>query len=111
MCDVGNDMVDWAGANIFRCKIISDLRQMVEERLQCFYDRNKRHPARVIVYRDGVSEGMCFTTATLLTITKPTHDQANINKSWIKSFPRSKQPSRPNASRAGASRPGASRPR
>ena len=36
--------------------MISDLKSMMEERLQAFRAKNKFLPTRVLVYRDGVSE-------------------------------------------------------
>ncbi|KAI0050290.1 argonaute-like protein [Auriscalpium vulgare] len=39
-------------------EMITDLREMMEERLQVYRDKNnKTLPARILVYRDGVSEG------------------------------------------------------
>ena len=59
---------------------------MVVERLQFFYAKNNRYPRRIIVYRDGVSEGMCFTmliaistsTTTTTTTTAATTAAATV---------------------------------
>ncbi|KAI1792391.1 argonaute-like protein [Ganoderma leucocontextum] len=40
-----------------RKEMITDLKSMMEERLQLFKAKNKILPTRVLVYRDGVSEG------------------------------------------------------
>ena len=37
--------------------MISDLESMFVERLQAYKAKNNTLPARVLVYRDGVSEG------------------------------------------------------
>ena len=37
--------------------MITNLASMMVERLKAFQAKNKRLPARVLVYRDGVSEG------------------------------------------------------
>ncbi|KAH9887565.1 argonaute-like protein [Cubamyces lactineus] len=45
-----------------RKEMITDLQAMMEERLVAFRDRNQRNlPTRVLVYRDGVSEGQFET--------------------------------------------------
>lgn len=36
--------------------MITDLKDMMIERLECFHAKNKTLPARILVYRDGVSE-------------------------------------------------------
>jgi eukaryotic translation initiation factor 2C len=36
--------------------MITDLRDMMEERLQSYRTKNRDLPQRVLVYRDGVSE-------------------------------------------------------
>ncbi|KAF2130605.1 Piwi-domain-containing protein [Dothidotthia symphoricarpi CBS 119687] len=40
-----------------RKEMVTELQEMVEERLKLWRDRNKKLPTKVIVYRDGVSEG------------------------------------------------------
>ncbi len=40
-----------------RVEIIADLRQMMKDRLKAFYKTTKMKPAKIVFYRDGVSEG------------------------------------------------------
>lgn len=42
------------------------LREQIKERLMAFRDRTKKRPTRIIVFRDGVSEGE-FETVKILT--------------------------------------------
>ena len=37
--------------------VVQDFKGMVQELLQEFYRNTKKRPERIIVYRDGVSEG------------------------------------------------------
>lgn len=43
---------------------VVDLKDMVLERLRCYLRRNNRVPERLLVYRDGLSEGQFDTCAT-----------------------------------------------
>ena len=40
-----------------RVVLLQDFKGMVQELLQEFYRNTKKRPERIIVYRDGVSEG------------------------------------------------------
>ncbi|WVW82289.1 hypothetical protein I302_104295 [Kwoniella bestiolae CBS 10118] len=40
-----------------RAEIISDLSSMIEEHLKIFYKHNKEYPERILIFRDGISEG------------------------------------------------------
>ncbi|KAI0080425.1 argonaute-like protein [Panus rudis PR-1116 ss-1] len=44
-----------------RKEMITDLKEMMVERLKVFKAKSNRLPARVLVYRDGVSEGQLMT--------------------------------------------------
>jgi eukaryotic translation initiation factor 2C len=37
-------------------QMVTDLAEMMEERLKLFREKNKVLPNRILVYRDGVSE-------------------------------------------------------
>lgn len=47
-----------------RHEIISDLAQMVKELLISFYRSTHFKPTRIIMYRDGVSEGQFFNVSS-----------------------------------------------
>lgn len=48
--------------------MVTNLKNMMIERLKCFKDRSKRLPERILVYRDGVSEARLPFPHTLLLI-------------------------------------------
>ena len=59
------------GSSPHRCKhvlqeIITDLTYMVRELLVQFYRNTRFKPARIVVYRDGVSEGQFFNVSKKL---------------------------------------------
>lgn len=55
-----SEMCNWPGsvrAQTRKVEMIKELREMCKERLHLWQERNQKLPAKVIVYRDGVSEG------------------------------------------------------
>lgn len=50
-----------------RMEIICDLKQMIKDRLKAYYKQSRMKPAKIVFYRDGVSEGqfreVLFVTA------------------------------------------------
>lgn len=55
-----NDYGQWPGS--IRCQetkkeMVSTLNLMMQERLHLWISKNKRGPAKILIYRDGVSEG------------------------------------------------------
>lgn len=50
-----------------RQEIISDLTYMVRELLVQFYRNTRFKPTRIVVYRDGVSEGQFFNVSLILS--------------------------------------------
>jgi hypothetical protein len=68
--------------------MIAEMKEMMKERLQLWNKKNNaRWPQKIIVYRDGVSEGTCGLLRG--SEEKLIKNQANFIKCSIRSYHRS----------------------
>ena len=60
VASIGTDFGQWPGKVFLhssRQEVLNDLEEVMMGRLALWQDKNKSYPERIIVYRDGVSEG------------------------------------------------------